>query len=222
MLKAVFILIGLVLIGYLIYIMPIQIKIKFIRKNEDDVFLLRYKSLYGLLNLKFELPMFDIVFVDGKPSLKYRAQVGSNKTNKIFKRISKIFTKSDIDNLKKYFRHDPVLLSRLKRYWFKHMNIRSLSIILKFGLINATVTAMLCGITWSILGTVLAILKNNLDVTTKDIKVAPIFDKEAIETEFSCIINFRLGDIINTGIMVLKRRREIKKKKAASEKQVNC
>lgn len=222
MLKAIFILIGLGIIGYLLYIMPIQIKIKFIRKNEDDVFLIRYKSFYGLINLKFELPMFDIVFVNGKPALKYRAEIESNKTSKLFKRISKIFTADDIKNIKKYFRHDPVLLKRLKEYWFNRMTIRNLRIIFKFGLIDAAVTSLLCGSAWIAIGTVLGVLKSNLDLTTKEIKISPIFDKEAFETEFSCIINFRLGDIINTGIMVLKRRRELKKAKAASENLVNC
>lgn len=222
MLKTIFILIGIGLLGYLLFIMPIQIKFKFVRKNEDDMILVRYKSFYGLLNLKFELPMFDIVWVNGKPALKYKAEVETNKTNKLFKRISKIFTADDFQNIKKYFHRDPVLLRRMKEYWLKRMKIRDLSIILKFGLVDAAVTAMLCGSAWIIIGTAIAIMKSNLDLTTKNIKISPIFDKEGFETEFSCIINFRLGDIINTGIMVLKRRREIKKSKVASENPINC
>lgn len=220
--KTIYILLGIGIIGLLLYFMPIQIKLKIIRKKEDDLILIRYKSLYGILNLKFELPMLDIVFVNGKLSLKYKAEIESNKTNKLFKSFSKIFTPDDFQNIKRYFTGDKILLRRIVDYWLKHIVLRDLSIIIKFGLIDAALTAALCGVVWTLLGGMLSIMRSMLDMTTKNIVVAPIFDDEKLEAEISCIINFRLGDIINTGILVLKRHRELKKRKLSSDKPVNC
>ncbi len=221
MLKILYILICLGLIGILLYFMPIQIKLKIIKRNEDDAIITRMRTLYGLLNLKFELPMLDIVFVNGKPALKYRAEVESNKTNKLFKRISKIFTVKDYYKIKKLFHHDAILLNTLKKYWFKHIKIRELSIMLKLGIYDATLTALTCGTVWAVVGTSLSIIKANLDLTTKAIEISPVFDKEGFELETSCIINFRLGNIINTVIIVFKRSKEIKKKSLSQEAPLN-
>lgn len=222
MLKIIYIIICLGLIGILLHFMPIQIKFKVIKKNEDDAIIVRLKTLYGLLNLKFELPMLDIVFIDGKLALKYRAELESNKTNKLFKRISKIFSTQDYNKVKKLFHHDPILINRLKKYWFRHIKLRELSLIFKLGMYDATMTALACGIIWTVLGTFLSILKANLDLTTKTLKISPIFDKEDFELEISCIINFRLGNIISTVIMVFKRSREIRNEKFISENPINC
>lgn len=222
MLKIIYIIICLGLIGILLHFMPIQIKFKVIKKNEDDAILIRLKTLYGLLNLKFELPMLDIVFVDGKPALKYRAELESNKTNKLFKRISKIFSAEDYSKVKKLIHHDPILIDRLKKYWFKYIKLRELSLIFKLGMYDATMTALTCGIIWSALGTFLSILKSNIDLRTKVLKISPSFDKEEFEMEISCIINFRLGNIISTVIIVLKRSREVRKEKLSSENPINC
>lgn len=220
--KLIYILICFGLIGVLLYFMPIQLKFKLLKKNNDDAIIIRLKTLYGLLNLKFELPMLDIVFVNGKPALKYKAKIESNKTNKLFKRISKIFTAEDYSKIKKLFRHDPVLLKRLKKYWLKHIRIRELTIILRLGIYDAAITALVCGIAWSFTGAFLSIIKANLDLTAKVIKITPDFSKECFEMETNCIFNFRLGNIINTVKMVLKRTKEIKKEKLTSENSIKC
>jgi hypothetical protein len=186
--------------------MTIRIKFKTIRVNEDDIVLVKVKTLYGIVNIKFEIPFLDIVFINGKPALKYKAEVESNKTSKLWKKISKIFTVDDFKNIKKYFRHDPVFIQKMKEYWSKKLVIYDFSLILKFGTNDAALTALIYGTCWAILGSVLAILSNNLRFNTKDIIITPYFDKEFIDVEFSCIIKFKFGDIINTGIMLFKRR----------------
>jgi hypothetical protein len=186
--------------------MTIRIKLKTLRVNEDDIILIRVKTLYGLVNIKFEIPFLDIVFINNKPALKYKAEVESNKTSKLWKQISKIFTVDDFNNMKKFFHHDPVFLQMMKTYWSKKMNIYDFSFILKFGTNDAALTALIYGACWAIIGSLLAILSNNLNFNTKDIIITPYFNKESIDIEFSCIIKFKFGDIINTGIMLLRRR----------------
>jgi len=186
--------------------MPIRIKFKTIRVKDDDIILIRVKTLYGIVNLKFEVPFLDIEFVNNKLSLKYKAKVESGKTNKLLKKLSKVFTADDFNNIKRYFHHDPVFFEKMKSYWSKKLIINDFSLILKYGTRDAAFTALIYGALWAIVGSVLAILKNNLKFSTKDIVITPYFDRETVNIEFSCIIKFKFGDIINTGIMLFGRR----------------
>lgn len=207
MLKAfIIILILIVFLAIMFYVMPIKIKLKTIRVKDDDTILIRIKTLYGIVNIKFEVPFLDIVFVDNKLSLKYKAKVVSNKTNKLWKKLSKVFIVDDFKNMKRFFHHDPVFFRKLRNYWSNRLIINDFSFILKYGTSDAAFTALLYGTFWAILGSILAIVNNNLRFSTKDIVITPYFDRETINIEFSCIIKFKFGDIINTGIMLFRRR----------------
>lgn len=200
----------MVLIAILFYIMPIRIKFKTIRVKDDDIIFIRIKTLYGIVNLTFEIPFLDIVFINNKLGIKYKAKVESNKTNKLWKRLSKVFTADDFKNIKRFFHHDPVFFKRMKDYWSNKLIINDFSFILKYGTNDAAFTALLYGTLWIILGPVLAFLDNNLKFNTKDIIITPYFDRETINIEFSCIIKFKFGDIINTGIMLFRRRIQLR------------
>jgi hypothetical protein len=202
--------------------MSIRIKLKMIRKNEDDIVSIEVKTMYGIINVKFEVPLLDIVFVNNKIALKYKAEIESNKTSRVWKRISKIFSVDDFNNLKKYFHHDPELLHKLKNYWFDKLAIYDFSFILKYGLSDAALAAILYGFAWTVLGPLLALAKNNLNFTIKDIIIKPFFDRETFNVEFSCIIKFKFGDIINTGIMVLRRRAQRKRVKHGLKEKLNA
>lgn len=182
-----------------------------IRRNEDDIVVIKVKTLYGIINLKFEIPFLDIVFINKKPALKYKADIESNKTNKLLKRISKIFSVDDFKNIKKYFRHDPIFLQQMKRYWSEKLSIIDFYLVLKYGTNDAALSALIYGALWTVLGTLLALMDNYLKFTTKDIRVIPCFDCETFKLEVSCIIKFKFGDIINTGIMLIRRRMQRKK-----------
>lgn len=220
-----FLIITLITIAFiflLLYIMPIRMKIKTIRVNEDDIVLLIVKTMYGIVNLKFELPFLDIVFINNKPALKYKAKIESNKTNRLMKMISKIFTVDDFNKIKKYFHHDPVFFQKMKDYWFRKLIIHDFSIIIKYGTNDAALTAMIYGFAWTLIGSMLAILSNNLNLSTKDIVITPYFDQEKFSYEFSCIIQFKFGDIINTGIMLYRRRIQRRKIKEGLKDTLNA
>lgn len=222
MLKFLIVVLAIVLIAVLLYFMPIRIKLKTIRKDENDVIAIGLKTLYGILNLKFEVPFLDIVFVDGKLALKYKAEVESAKTSRLLKQFNKIFTAGDFQNIKKYFRGDKEFLHHVLTYWSRVLTVNDLSIIIKYGLTDAALAAWIYGAIWTVLGTILSLVKCNINATTKDIVVIPYFDRETFHIEFSCIIKFKFGNIINTGIMALKRRRELKRMVMDAGKSFNA
>jgi hypothetical protein len=202
--------------------MTIRIKLKTVRIEEDDIVLIMVKTMYGIVNLKFEVPFLDIVFINNKPALKYKAEIESNKTNRLMKRISKIFTVDDFNNLKKYFHHDPVFLKKMKNYWSNKLIIKDFSLIIKYGTEDAALTALLYGLIWALTGSMIALLNNNLKFNAKNVVITPHFDQSSFSVEFSCIIQFKFGDIINTGIMLYRRRIQRKKIKQELNNTLNA
>jgi len=221
MLKFLIVILLLAALAALLYVMPIRIKLKTIRKDKDDLILVRVKTLYGIVNIKFEVPLLDIVFVNNKPALKYKAEIESNRTSKLWKKISKIFTVDDFNNIKKYFHHDPVFLKMMKDYWSAKTSVYDFTFILKYGLSDAALSAVLYGLAWTVLGAIMAIAKNNLNLSIKHLIITPCFDKETFNVELSCIIKFKFGDIINTGIMVFRRRIQRRKIKQELKDNLN-
>ena len=205
----------------LLYFMPFKMKIKMLRKNNDDYIRFRVYTLYGLIHHTFELPSLDIVFVNNRPAIKYKAKLEKSKTNKLLKSISKIFSIDDFKNIKKYFRHDPILLRRLYQYWSKKLFIDDFCLKLQYGFEDAALVALLYGTIWTVWGTLISFAENNFNFTTKELSLIPVFDRSIFSIEFSCIIKFKFGNIINTGIMVLKRVLERKKAEKILSKNLN-
>lgn len=205
----------------LLCLMPVKIKFKLLRKENDDYIRMRVYTLYGLIHHTFELPSLDIVFVNNRPALKYKAKLEKSKTNKLLKSVSKIFSVDDFNNIKKYFRHDSILLRQLYAYWSKKLLIRDFGLRLQYGLEDAALAAVLYGMGWTLLGTLVSAAENNFNFTTKELVIEPAFDRQLFAIEFSCIIKFKFGNIINTGIMVLKRVLERRKASQAPNKDLN-
>ncbi len=104
-----------------------------------------------------------------------------------------------------------MLLKKLKNYGSRKLSIHDFSLILTYGTEDAALSALIYGLLWGIIGSLLSILSNNLIFSTKDILITPYYNREEVNFEFSCIIKFKFGDIINTGIMLF--RRNIQQKK---------
>lgn len=215
------ILFALAAFALLLYFMPFKMKIKVLRKENDDYIRFRVYTLYGLVHHTFELPSLDIVFVNNRPAIKYKAKLEKSKTNKLLKSISKIFSVDDFNHIKKYFRHDPVLLQRMVHYWSKKLFIKDFYLRLQYGFEDAALVALLYGAIWTLWGALLSIAENNFNFTTKELRLEPVFDRSVFNIEFSCIIKFKFGNIINTGIMVLKRVLERRKANKALNRDLN-
>ena len=199
------VLLCLILLAILLYIMPIKMRVKILRRDENDFLAVRLKTLYGVIDHTFEAPLLDIVFINQKPALKYQLDLETNRKNKLLKRINKVFSDEDLQNVRRFFKGDRVLLLRLLHYWREKLLIQDFSFVFKYGLQDAALAAILYGLIWAVLGALLSLASNNLNFSAKDISVIPHFDSESYSIEFNCIIKFKFGDIINIGMIVLRR-----------------
>jgi hypothetical protein len=211
MLKLLIAVVVIVLIFIMLFFMSIQVKLKTIKKDKDDMISVEIRTFYGLMNLKLEVPMLDITFSKGKPALRYKAKLESPKKNKLYKSISKVFSPKDFGSLKELINRDTVLIDRIKDYWLERLIVNEFCLELSYGILDAALAAIIYGLLWTVLGTAAAIIDRKINLNIKKLEIKPYFDRELFKLELSCIIKFKFGDIINTLIIVVKRLREKKK-----------
>ncbi|KUO73673.1 MAG: hypothetical protein APF77_22915 [Clostridia bacterium BRH_c25] len=192
-----------VLILLMLYLMPIAVSIDMNKDNENDNITVGLKTLYGLLKLKTEVPILEITFENGKPVLKYKAEIADGKRSKLFAGFTKIFSMTEGEGLYEAYKKNKRIVMPVVEYISKKIRIYGFNLKLSLGTGDAAATGVLYGAAWIVIGNVMALTSSYLNIIEPRIAVIPIFSKVNLSVDFSCIISMRLGHIINAGIRAI-------------------
>lgn len=93
------------------------------------------------------------------------------------------------------------------RYFRRHIQIRRLDLYVEVGGFDAMQSALLSGVSYSLIGTLLAQLSRlvRLDPSVPKVEVVPVFAGPAYRVEVNCIAGYRLGNAIFAGVWLLMR-----------------
>lgn len=125
----------------------------------------------------------------------------------------------DFSNLKSLFSGGSNSLDKIKQYY--NLNKQGILYLLiktkiydvffdlRFGLENASHTAIVYGAISFFITNIIAFMKRVMMVNIKRVNVKPVFNEIILEYDFGCIIEARLGDIIIALIAVKKKKRGV-------------
>lgn len=163
----------------------------------------------------------------GYGSLRFNISEGQSKPSSIFNKIKfipkdiQMSSHLDISKLKSLFskNSDSDSTYKVKQYYNKNKKgigylvkrIKTYEVFLelKFGLDNASSTAITYGLISTFITNILAAIKRITWVDIKKIDIVPIFNEIVLEYDFNCIIEARLGNIIIALIAVKKKERGV-------------
>lgn len=200
MLSALFVVLAILI---LLYFMPIVVNMKVKKDNENDKITIGIRTFYGLLKLNSEIPFLEIVFKDGRPGLRYKIEVGNKKRSKLLARLTKIMNVREGENVYNTYRRNKYIVTPIIKYITGKTKISSFNLKLGLGTGDAAATGILYGVTWIVLGNIMAFTSSYLNVYEPKVAVIPIFSKVQLSIDFSCIISLKLGHIINAGIRAI-------------------
>lgn len=192
MLYAVLFIVFLMLI---LYLMPVKISIGVEKHSEYVKISFQIETLYGLLNIKTELPIFKLTFENGKPSLKYKIEEADRRRSRLLAEFTKLF---DMKEGKGFFR---VFLPL--RYIIRKITVRNLYLKLGIGTGDAAATGVLYGFAWIAIGNIMTYTGSHVNIEKQRIIILPTFGSVSLHIDFSCIINIKTGHIINAGIRAI-------------------
>ena len=131
--------------------------------------------------------------------LKRKIQIEKNKEK--FKRVN---TFSKKINLKSnwqfaYEKGKKILFTFLKKSYLKDTSWQTV-----FGVGDAALTGSLTGVIWSWKTTILGSISHLVKMEDlPEINVIPQFNSNYFETEFKCILSFRIGHLIRAGVQFM-------------------
>lgn len=198
-----YVLSAIAVILILLYFMPIVVRLDIKKDNENDKITIGIRTLYGLIKLRSEIPFLKIVFENGRPALKYKVEVANKEKSKLLARFTKILSMREGEGLYKLYKKSGHKFLPVLRYIMSKTRISEFNLKLSLGTGDAALTGILYGVTWIVIGNIMTFTRSLLKVYNPRVAVVPIFSRVQLSLDFNCIINLKLGHIINAGIRAL-------------------
>lgn len=198
----------ILLILFLLIITKLTVTLSLYHGNDNDHFKVKLRAWFGLLKYTIDIPL--VKLDDDGPNVVFEEEKKKgNESNPSNKKVSKkkITPNDFIDSLndtKEIIIHvqslHRIIRSFLKKVKLDHVQWKTL-----FGTGDAASTGTLTGTIWGMKGSIIGILSGYMRLQSIPvIEVTPTFQHAVIQTQFSCIIQFRIGNAILVGFKILR------------------
>jgi hypothetical protein len=191
----------------LIIITKLTITISLYHGNDNDHFLIRFRAWFGLIKYKVEVPM--VKLGDEGPNIVFEEKTEKGKEGKgeekdKLKKETPEDILTSIKDFRELLQHVAGLHSIISHFLSK-VKIFDIQWQTLFGTGDASSTGTMTGLIWGAKGSMMGVLSSYMNLQTMpQMMVVPSFQKAIIQTDFSCIITFRVGHAILAGIKMIK------------------
>ncbi len=190
-----YIIAAIILLLVLILFLKVQVEVKIVIKNGKNYSFVIMRILKGLLRLRFNLSLI--------PSRKTLFQVMINRADSEMEQKS--FVKVVTDVFTRLF-NAYINYKNRPRHMKSKIKVYSLSVQTCIGTGDAATTALICGGAFAFFYNIAYFLRETYNLQKQQIIVAPNFQRPQIDLDLDCIINFKLGHIIITGMKIFIRK----------------
>lgn len=201
--------------------MKLSITIFFRHAQDDDECRVTFRVLFGLVRYTIRIPLIKVE----KESLGIVvAHKTAQNVSESEPKRTKYSPQEIIHNFQKAkdFAEHVVHLHVIIRKFCSHITVTTFEWQSKIGTGDAAQTGVLVGIGWSVKYGVLALISKYMRVkTTPVLSLIPSFQQAVSETNFVCMIHFRIGHAIVAGIRIMKYWRGSRLKKETFNRQAN-
>ena len=189
---------------FLLFIIISDVKLHFVFNKEfkNDYLSIDIYLFYQLIKIRKKIPL--IVFESLNEGIKYQSETNATAMDKEKKdRITGTKLKGWNRDYKEFLKKITDFYQVLKIFLQK-VHIDKLEWKTVIGTDDAMVTGILAGFVWQIKGIALGIISNLLSLDTRpQLVVTPDFNNEINHTRIECILRFRVGNVILTGMHIL-------------------
>lgn len=189
----------------------LYITVHVIKKGKNDKLRFKLKAWFGLIHIRAEVPILQILESGA------RIQVEGESTQKKLIKKQKKFTFQDFWSIQykaQLWLKNVINLQKIAKQFLKTIRLEKLNWHTAIGTGDAAETGVLTGAGWGIKSTILGFVSQYITLRSiPNIHVQPHFQETKVESEFLCMIRFRIGHIIIAGIRMLinlRKRRDTK------------
>lgn len=196
----------LLILLFFIIITKLTISISLYHGNDNDRFVIKFRAWFGLIRYTIDVPL--IKLDDDGPNIVVKEETKRGSENKgkkkeATKKITPSFIFDSISDTKTFLEH-VVSFHKIIRKFFKRVKIDHVNWRTLVGVGDAANTGTLIGLLWSAKSGIITVVSKLMRLQTMpSIMVTPDFQRAIIQTEFSCMIQFRVGHAILAGIKII-------------------
>jgi Protein of unknown function (DUF2953) len=199
-------LIVIIFILLLIIFTKLTVHLNYYHHNDNDDLKLEFRIWLGLIKYKINVPLIKID--DNSPSviLKGKTHLGSSSEEPKMKeaQITPENLSEKLRNSKQILEH-VIDFSVIVRKFLKKVSIKQLDWHSFVGVGDAAHTGVITGALWAFKGSLIGILSHFISLKEMpNLSVTPHFQLAIIQTQVTCIFQFRLGHAILAGLKMIK------------------
>jgi len=185
-----------------VFLINVNIIIKYHRTGNYDDVAVSIFMLGGLIKInadpdEIEVKIIAIKFKRISRKRKYEGIPPKNKENFTF---DDIYEK--IEKIKDFYKRNKGVIRDIKRYFTNKIILKELNLDLGFGLGDAFYTGIISGVLWSLAGTAVSYVFNNIKTLKKHVNIHPNFNEKELIVDMRCIFSTKLAHIIVAGIKI--------------------
>ncbi|BCB05250.1 DUF2953 domain-containing protein [Bacillus sp. KH172YL63] len=193
---------------FMLIITKLTITILLYHGNDNDHFKVKLRAWFGLIKYTIDIPLVKLDDDGPNVVLEEETKKGDESNpSKEKKSRKKITPKNFIDSLndtKEVVIHVHSM-HRIIRGFLKKVKVDQVHWKTLFGSGDAASTGTLTGMIWGMKGSIIGIVSGYMRLQSMPvIEVTPTFQHAVVQTQFSCIIQFRIGNAILVGFKILR------------------
>jgi hypothetical protein len=196
----------------------IKIRLEYIRDKKDDVVILEGSVWFGIIRVKYKIPVLKLQSVLHGVQVKKQATTGHEDARMQKKRFH--ITPREVSHymnkisLLRQRVHDfnKIIKMTLSQFHCDQFEWRT-----RVGVGDAAVTGIITGLVWGVKSSILTIFTQYIRLSADPkINVVPAFQSTSIDTHFRCVLRFRIGHALIAGIRLIFNLRRMRGKRQHS------
>jgi hypothetical protein len=196
----------LVMVGIVVF-SSVRIGIHFQRVHDNDQLAIDIKALFGLVHLKYEVPVLKLK--ERFSSVEVKTEVESGNENITLRAARKTITPNMVMQMaqksRQSLRYVHGFLDWVKQT-LAYIRCEKLTWYSKIGTGDAAETGVLTGLVWGVKTSLLGYGLRHLSLrTVPSVNVIPLYDQRLFHSELKCILRIRVGHAILAGMRFLPR-----------------
>jgi len=191
----------------LFFFIPLEFRVTYHKKDQDDLLTVRVRFLWGLAGYRVGIPVLSYKLSGGWPTLLSKTKLEGRKGKTLARSgwSARMFRwTAGVRRLgREYLRL--YRFGGVSRRFFKGIRCRHLYWVTEVGFTDPAVTGMAVGTLWACIYYVISRFYRNVTVVapTQQVTVVPNFRQPVLRLDFDCIFSLRIGHIIIAGLAFL-------------------
>ncbi|MGE7758891.1 DUF2953 domain-containing protein [Peribacillus sp. NPDC097895] len=194
----------LILVLLLLIFTKVRVYIDFKRVQKNDLIHIKLSAWYGLFHYTFKVPV--IKMDDDSAAIVVKQEQGMKEEEKKeeMKKITPEDLRDEFADMKEILHH-VVGFHRTVRHFTGKVQVKKFTWHSMVGAKNAAHTGMLTGVCWALKGSIIGLLTTYFNFRIMpSYSITPDFHRWQANTTISCILQFRIGQAMVTGIKLLR------------------